>query len=143
MDLAQWIVDFKVKYPEFAVIKNSDDEDITNTILTQYVDLAMNLLPQGAVSYFTRERLVLVVDYMVCHLLQYFDILNNYEQVKSLLRATSSMSANGLSLSYSEVARLRGDMFNTLNEFLNTTAYGKMVTIWLNQMAGSAGGYLV
>lgn len=143
MDIATWITNFKVSYPEFSVIEDEQGSDVTNTVLTQMVDLAMNMLPQGAVEYFTQERLWLVVDNMVCHLCQYFDIINKYGQAKSLLRATSSMSASGLSISYTDFGHLRGDMFASLNEFLNTTAYGKIVSVFLNQMAGSCGGYVV
>jgi hypothetical protein len=143
MTVATWIENFKINFPEFKEFKNGEGTDITDTVLTYYLFLAMDLLPQGAIEYFTQDRLAKVVDYMVAHLLQYYDILNSYDSTKSLMRTTSSMSANGLSISYSEVTKLRGEMFPTLNDWLNTTAYGKSVTVFLNQLAGSVGGYVV
>lgn len=143
MSVADWITNFKTNFPEFAVIKDSTGTDVTTTVLTYYLYLAMDMLPQGAIEYFSVPRMTKVVDYMVAHLLQYYDILNSYDETKSLMRTTSSMSANGLSISYNEVAKLRGDMFATLNDFLNTTAYGKTVSVFMNQMAGSAGGFVV
>lgn len=143
MDINTWLTDFKTNFPEYSVIEDENGTDVTNTVLTRYLDIAMDLLPQGAVTYFTQTRLIKVVDYTVAHLLQYFDVLNNYDGVKALMRVTGSMSANGLSISYEGIAALRGDMFSSFNKFLNTTSYGQMVTVWLNTMAGSAGGYLV
>jgi hypothetical protein len=143
MTVADWIANFKINFPEFATITDNNGNDVTSATLTYYLYLAMDLLPQGAIEYFSVPRMTKVVDYMVAHLLQYYDILNNYSSAKSLMRTTSSMSANGLSISYSDIAKLRGEMFSSLNDFLNATAYGRTVSIFLNQMAGSCGGFLV
>lgn len=143
MTLADWLIDFKAYFPEFSEITDSEGTDVTNTALTYYLDLGTNMLPQGAIEYFTTDRLVTVVNYMVAHLLAYYDVLNAYDTTKSLIRTTSSMSADGLSLSFNEVAKLNGDTFSTLNDFLNTTSYGRTVAVYLDQMAGSVGGFCV
>ena len=143
MNVADWIQDFKTNFPQFATITDQSGADVTTTCITYYLYLAMDLLPQGAIEYFTVPRMAKVVQYMVAHLLTYHDVLNNYGNVTSLMKTTSSMGANGLSISYGEIAKLRGEMFATLNDFLHTTAYGLEVSVFLNQMAGSVGGYIV
>lgn len=140
---ATWIVQFKHRFPEFAEIKDEDGNDVTDAAITKYLYLAMNMLPQGMIEYFTRCRLSHLMEYMVAHLLQYFDVLNSYDQTKKLVKNTASMSADGLAISYTEVAKLRGDMFPSLNDFCNTTAYGRVVAVYLNQMVGTTGGFVV
>ena len=138
-----FVEDFVEMFPEFALIKDSEDADVTTACVKANLNLALDTLVQSIVDYYTVEPVKRCLAYMTAHYLQYFDVIDNYDTIKSVLRATSSMGGDGLSVSMVELAKLKNNIFSTRNEFLNTTAYGKVVTVYLDKLAGSAGGSVV
>lgn len=117
--------------------------DITSSVLSELLDVALKILPQGIIEYHDAPTVTKAVDYTVAHLMAYFDYKDSYGEASAMIRNASSRSADGLSISYSEVAKLKGDMFPSLNDYLNTTPYGRIVCLYIEKMAGSPGAFVV
>ena len=143
MAVADWVAAFKTNFPEFAVIKDGNNVDVTDQVLIYNLNIGMDLLPQGISGRFNSTTLSRITDYMVAHLLTYFDVINNYGQVVGLMRNASNMSADGLSIGYEAVAKMRNDQFASLNDFLNITSYGKVVAVYVGKITGSSGGFVI
>lgn len=124
--------DFHAKFPEFTSI----DSD-------PLLDLSCDILPYGLSDYLEVASVRLCVFYTVAHLCAYFDLLNAANDVKSVLRNASSMTASSLTISYSEIAKLKGEIYSNLNDFLHTTSYGRLASLYLEKIVGSPGGVLI
>lgn len=141
------IDEFKFRFPFFIPIYNGAQQDITDTVLSLEVDIAILLLPEGMACYFDAGELRRIVQYMLAHLLAYAGISNtkgvnnNGTAFVSLMRLASSKSADGLSISYTDIAEMKGNNFANLLQFLSTTSYGQKVAIWIAKMNGSVGVY--
>lgn len=145
MAITDWRVQFKALFPELVPILDDSDpqQDITDDTLDQYLYIVMRMLPQGTVCYLDQTTMQDLVNYSVAHMLVYYNVKDGYGQAKALLRAANSMSADGLSVGYSEVTRLKGDRFMSLNDFLSSTPYGRTASLYLEKMVGSKGGFIV
>lgn len=130
-----FITDFKARFSEFASV---DDNDLEN-----FISVACDILPSGLPDYFDSDVIINILMFAVAHLCAYFDITNMSGEVKTVLKNASSMSANGLSISFTDVAKLRGDFFNAMNDFFSTTSYGRLVCVYLGKIAGSVGGFVI
>lgn len=81
---------------------------------------------------------------MTAHHLAYANIRKNNggaDAYKNLVRLAASQSADGLSISYVEIAHMHGDAFASLTDWLNTTYYGRIVIMFIEKMNGSVGVY--
>jgi hypothetical protein len=141
--VADWVAAFKTNFPEFSVITDANSVNVTDQVLIYNLNIAMDMLPQGLACRFDSTTLTRITDYMVAHLLTYFDVINNFGQVVGLMRNSSSMAADGLSISYNEIAKYRNDQFSSLNDFLNVTSYGKVVAVYVGKITGSGGGFVI
>jgi hypothetical protein len=142
MALSDFLTQFKSQFPEFVPILDGST-DITDDTIKTYLYIAMDLLPQHLVKYLPQASMQNLINYTTAHLLSYFNIRDGRVEDKSLLRNATSMSASGLSTSYESLAKMKGDMFSCLHDFLGTTAYGRMATLWLEKMSGTVGGSIV
>ena len=143
MAVADWVAAFKTNFLEFKVITDGTGADVTDQVLIYNLNIAMDMLPQGISGRFNSTTLTRITDYMVAHLLTYTDVINNYGQVVGLMRNASSMSADGLSISYSDIAKFKNEQFSSLNDFLNITSYGKVVAVYVGKIMGSSGGFVI
>jgi hypothetical protein len=141
--VADWVAAFKTNFPEFKVILDANSVDVTDQVLIYNLNIAMDMLPQGISGRFNATTLTRITDYMVAHLLTYFDVINNFGQIVGLMRNASNMAADGLSISYSDIAKMRNDQFASLNDFLNITSYGKVVAVYIGKITGSSGGFVI
>lgn len=140
--LDDWVIDFKELFPYFVPIMNGST-DVTDDTIKKYLTLAEDMLPQGAVEYMSRTTLANLLFFTTAHLLTYFNVKDGYSDQATLLKNATSLNANGLGIGYESVAALKGDMFTSLNDFLNTTSYGRMASTWLEKMSGPIGGLIV
>lgn len=143
MDLTSWLVQFKALFPEFVPIIDDNGNTVTDDAIADYLGIAMDILPQALVHYLEVPSLARCTQFMTAHLLKYYNVKNGYAESRQLLRNATSMSADGLSVGYEGIAKLRGDSYPSLNDFLNTTAYGRTVTLYLEKLSGSVGGFIV
>jgi len=141
--LSDWVVNFKALIPYFAPILDQNGNDVTDATIETYLNLAMDMLPQGAVEYMCRTTLANALYFTTAHLLTYFNVKDGYAEQAPLLKNATSLSANGLGIGYEGIAQLKGEMFTSLNDFLNTTSYGRMAVVWLEKMSGPVGGFIV
>jgi hypothetical protein len=138
-----WITAFKDLFPEFVPILNESSEDVTDSIIETYLDLTMDLLPQSLINYLSKASMQNCLYFATAHLLTYYNVKDGFAEARTLTKNASSMSAQGLSIGFEGFAKLKGDMFSSLNDFLNTTAYGRTAAISIDKMAGSVGGFVV
>lgn len=144
---AQWISAFKASklfQGPFPIMNGSTD--VTDDILSGVLEVAMQILPGGIIDYQNVDSMKNVLNYTVAHVLTFFDYKDDYAEVKSLVRNASSRSADGLSISYQEVSKMKSadtEMMSSLNDFFNTTPYGRMVCLYLEQMVGPVGAFVV
>ena len=143
MSKAEWIESFKALLPEFVPILNESEEDVTDSTIQTYLDLTMDMLPQGLVCYLSRASFENMLFFATAHLLTYYNIKDGYAEARTMTRNATSMSANGLSISYEGIAKMKGEMFPSINDFFNTTAYGRTALVWMERMSGSVGGFVV
>jgi hypothetical protein len=141
--VADFIVQFKTLFPEFVPILNESGADVTDATITTYLDIAMDMLPQAIITYLSQTSVNNLVLYTTAHILSYYNVKDGYAEARTMIRNATSMSADGLSVGYESIAKLKGDMFPSLNSFLNTTAYGRGAALWLEKMSGSVGGFIV
>jgi hypothetical protein len=141
--VADWITSFKALFPEFMPILNGSGEDVTDDTISTYLDLTMDMLPQALICYMSRASVMNLLYYATAHMLTYYNIKDGYGEAKTMTMNATSMSAQGLSVSYAEYAKMKGDMFPSLVDFLNTTAYGRSAALWLEKMSGSVGGFSI
>ena len=143
-----WKNNFKLNklFKGLIPLYDENNIDITDEMLLSLLEIAEGILPQGLVSYFSDAEMIQILNWTVAHLLDYYDFKNDYSETKTLIRNASSKSADGLSKSYQDIAKMKGGeegMFPSLNDFLNTTGYGRLVCPYLERMAGSVGGFVV
>lgn len=123
--------DFGLKFPEFTVSPSG------------MIDIAFDIIPDGVIDYLSEGTVKNMSFYTLAHLAAYFDWNNASTEVKSVLRNASSMTASTLSIGYEGIAKMKGDLFSSLNDFLNTTAYGRIAALYLEKIAGSSGGFCI
>jgi len=140
---SEWITAFKALFPEFSPILNESSEDVTDATIQTYLDLTMDMLPQAIITYLARASMENMLYFATAHLLTYFNVKDGYAEARTLIRNVSSMSAQSLSTSFEAVAKIKGDVFSSLNDFFSTTAYGRTAMIYFEKMSGSVGGFVV
>lgn len=143
MSKSDWITAFKALFPEFSSITNDAGEDVTDATIQTYLDLTMDMLPQAIITYLTRASMEKMLYYAVGHMLSYFNVVDGYSEARTLTRNVSSMSAQGLSVGYEAIAKIKGDVFSSLNDFFSATAYGRTCMIYFEKMSGSVGGFII
>lgn len=144
MAKADWIVSFKALFPgQFDPILDDSGVDVTDATIEVYLDLTMDLLPQNAVCYLSRSSMQNLLFFATAHMLTYNEVKDGYSESKTLLKNASSMGAPGLNIGFQEVAKMKGEMFATINDFFSTTAHGVQALTWLGKMSGTVGGFVV
>jgi hypothetical protein len=143
LSISTFVTDFKSLFPEFVPILNESSVDVTDATITTFCYLATDILPQALVTYLSETSMSNMVMYMTAHLMSYYNVKDGYADARTLIRNATSMSADGLSVGYEGIAKMKGDMFPSLTDFLNTTAYGRMVALYLEKMSGTVGGFIV
>jgi hypothetical protein len=143
MSKSDWITAFKALFPEFVPILNESSEDVTDATIQTYLDITMDILPQNIIEYLSRASMENMLYYATAHMLSYYNVKDGYAESRTLSKNVTSMSAQGLSTSFESVARMKNDIFSSLNDFFNTTAYGRAASLYLEKMSGTVGGYVV
>jgi hypothetical protein len=143
MSKSDWITAFKALFPEFVPILNESSEDVTDATIQTYLDLTMDMLPQNIISYLSRASMENCLYFATAHLLTYYNIKDGYAEARTMTRNVTSLSAQGLITGFEAVAKMKNDIFASLNDFLNATAYGRIAALYLEKMAGTVGGFIV
>jgi hypothetical protein len=141
--ISDWITSFKLLFPEFSMIRDENETDVTDATLERYLLITMDMLPQGLVVRLPIASMDNLVKYATAHMLSYYNVVDGYAEQRTMLKVVTGLGANGLTTSYEGTPKFTGDMMPALIAFFNTTAYGHIATMWLEKMSGTVGGAIV